>query len=268
MSSIIETIEYLRSLFFEEEFSWESFEDETAYNEIERGNIPNVQFLTLILKTPVKSKLLVFSCRLLIATTEYQLNLSWKDNSWLSRQDFECLSGQLTTQQGIVEDIQQIQNAAESILIETTVQTVSKKLSYEFLREWIWFPMIYTREKRGHILSWASSYQITGFLCPGKPGCMCLEGSKEKVAEFIHDIKTVSWSDLPSSHKKMTSQWKEAFVCKDLEDFESRRLFKNMIEVKFDIHGTFSNHNDLGKLQDWMVNKGCGEAFEHLFQMS
>ncbi|KAG1471113.1 hypothetical protein G6F56_002306 [Rhizopus delemar] len=272
MSNVVETIEFLRSLFFDDEFEWASKEDQENYEAIEQEENPQIQYLAVRLKAPVKEQQLYFLCRISLMDSDYQLSLPWTDNGWLSRQDHEQLMASMVPGEdrtsGILENIQQLQMLAEPMLVEEKEQVREKTEQCDFLREWIWFPMIYTREKRGHIISWAPSYQITGFLCPGKPGCMCLEGSKEKVAQFIHDIKTISWSDIPSSHKKMTSQWKEAFVCNNSNEFESHRLFKEMTEIKFDIHGAFSNHNDLGKLQLWMEEKGCGEAFEHLFEMS
>jgi hypothetical protein len=95
---------------------------------------------------------------------------------------------------------------------------------------------------------------------------MCLEGPEKNVMQFVNDIKTISWADIPASHRKMTSRWKQHVNCSNKVELESHRLFENMTEVKFDIHGQFSNHNDLSKLQSWMQEKGCGEAFDHLFE--
>jgi hypothetical protein len=95
---------------------------------------------------------------------------------------------------------------------------------------------------------------------------MCLEGPEKQVVQFVNDIKTISWADIPASHRKMTSRWKQSVECNNNAELEQQRLFENMIEVKFDIHGAFANHNDLSMLQAWMQEKGCGEAFDHLFE--
>lgn len=38
-----------------------------------------------------------------------------------------------------------------------------------------------------------------------------------------------------------------------------------MTEITFDLHGAFGNHNDLGMLQQWLKDKDCPDAFDHLF---
>ncbi|ORE22573.1 hypothetical protein BCV71DRAFT_171521 [Rhizopus microsporus] len=190
----------------------------------------------MIIKAPIKELFLCFYCRLSLISENYDLSLPSSDNHWLSRQEHKQLTDALAAVEGddrasrIIESIQTISTLAEPMLEEYEKQQ-QKQLkkntsdeSIEFLREWIWFPMIYTREK------------------------------------------TVSWSDIPSSHKKMTSQWKEQAQCLTREELDRCRLFKDMTEVKFDIHGAFSNHNNLGMLQAWMEEKGCGKAFNYLFE--
>ncbi|EIE90926.1 hypothetical protein RO3G_15637 [Rhizopus delemar RA 99-880] len=166
----------------------------------------------------------------------YRLTLPSSENGWLNRQDHEQLTAYLNEKNDkqedraseILENIQQVKSVTESIVMEQQEEKKEMikddKKPIEFLREWIWFPMIYTREK------------------------------------------TISWSDIPPSHKKMTSQWKEHVECDSKAQFESNRLFKDMTEIKFDIHGKFANHNDLNKLQTWMEKKGCGKAFDYLFE--
>lgn len=94
---------------------------------------------------------------------------------------------------------------------------------------------------------------------------MCLEGSEKKVIQFVNDIKTISWASIPPGHRKMTSRWKQLVDCQNETELNAQRIFQDMAEVKFDIHGRFANHNELSMLQAWMQEKGCGEAFEHLF---
>ena len=63
----------------------------------------------------------------------------------------------------------------------------------------------------------------------------------------------------------MTSKWQEKTECGSLAELQALRRFSDMKEYTFDIHGQFANHNDLNKLQDWMKENGCAEAFDHLF---
>jgi hypothetical protein len=95
---------------------------------------------------------------------------------------------------------------------------------------------------------------------------MCLEGSEKQVTQFVNDIKTISWADIPAGHRKMTSRWKEYVDCNNNTELENARLFQGMTELKFDISGKFANHTSLNMLQAWMQEKGCGEAFNHLFE--
>ena len=95
---------------------------------------------------------------------------------------------------------------------------------------------------------------------------MCLEGPEKNVIQFVNDIKTISWADIPASHRKMSSRWKQHVACQDNNELKQARLFPDMIEIKFDIHGPFANHNSLSMLQAWMQEKQCGEAFDHLFE--
>ncbi|KAI8099566.1 uncharacterized protein BX664DRAFT_382090 [Halteromyces radiatus] len=134
------------------------------------------------------------------------------------------------------------------------------------IREWLWLPMIYTKEKRGHIVSWAPNYDITGILMSGKPGMLCLEGTEKSVASFINDIKTISWADIPAGHKKISTKYQERFECDNMDTFnQTIRKFKNMQELKFDTSGKFRNHSDLVMLKKWMTEHNVDYAFGHLF---
>ncbi|CAO3581776.1 unnamed protein product [Absidia cylindrospora] len=134
------------------------------------------------------------------------------------------------------------------------------------IREWLWLPMIYTKEKRGHIVDWAPGYRITGFLFAGKPGCLCLEGSEKSVASFINDIKTISWADIPAGHKKISTKYQERFICDSMDVFDQEhRKFNTMQELKFDTSGKFRNHNDLDMLKKWMAEYQADDAFGYLF---
>ncbi|KAI7907780.1 uncharacterized protein BX663DRAFT_482057 [Cokeromyces recurvatus] len=295
LSNAVNTIDLLQSIYFDKEFEFRRLEDEKLYLKIQachekdewsslsKESLPN--HIEFILKAPIDNTTmhLVFNGRIsLIPHIDDQLTLTSASNPWLSREDHEILNRILNDDQNkvdsttwIIEKLQHMQSAAEPyalLWLQKSKQNTMNKANGDnepvvrFLRDWIWFPMIYTREKRGHIIHWAPRYNITGFLCPGKPGCMCLEGTEEDVTTFVNDIKTISWADIPASHRKMTSRWKQSSECKSHAEIDSQRLFSSMTEVKFDIHGTFANHNDLNKLQSWLQEKGCGEAFKHLFE--
>lgn len=85
------------------------------------------------------------------------------------------------------------------------------------------------------------------------------------MAKFINDIKTKSWADIPSSHKKISTKFQEKFECESMDDLELHRKFKDMKELKFETSGKFRNHNDLDALKKYMIEIEAGEAFSHLF---
>ncbi|KAI8373991.1 hypothetical protein EDC96DRAFT_605634 [Choanephora cucurbitarum] len=300
----VNTVDLLQSIYFDKEFEFKTAEDEANYQHLQScieqedwtGNTTQLEFdIKAPIDLPENEReqggyhlYLTFYCRLSTTSpTEYGLTIPSASNLWLAREDHEALVYAMTHEVDlpdqeerstcIVEKMQQMQIIAEPYamawLKRKQEQTEKERAALatengpvRFLRDWIWFPMIYTREKRGDIVKWAPKYGITGFLCPGKPGCMCLEGTEQKIAQFINDIKTISWADIPAGHKKMTSRWKQVVECQDKAGFESQRIFKDMQEVKFEIHGAFANHNNLSMLQTWLNERGCGEAFSHLFE--
>ncbi|KAI8970182.1 hypothetical protein BDF20DRAFT_838562 [Mycotypha africana] len=307
LSSAVQTIDLLQSIFFnKDEFHFAEEKEERLFQQLkswdETGDWPDnntdisrATKLQFFIKAPVDvdscvkaaPSFITLHCTLsLVSLTDYQLTLPSAANDWLSRDDHQAMSEELSNyvvdepmedrSTWIVEKIQHVQQIAETYIEkwsndrkekEKQAAATNKSGPMRFLREWIWFPMIYTKNKRGDIIDWAPQYKITGFLCPGKPGALCLEGPDKKVSQFINDIKTISWANIPPSHKKMTSRWKETVEdCQNEEELDSHRIFPDMQEVKFDIHGQFANHNNLSMLQTWMKEKGCGEAFERLFE--
>lgn len=305
LAEAVTTIDLLQSIYFDKEFEFQRKEDQELYTQLHAcwesdtwasfENLPsNLEFT---IKAPIEIPetddnedeeqviYLTFKGSISLKNkTDYHLVLPSASNLWLSREDHETLVNTLNNitiddaedrSTWIIEKMQQLQSITEPYAIAYAEkvkqglkreQTLAEGGPVTFLRDWIWFPMIYTREKRGHIIDWAPKYNITGFLCPGKPGCMCLEGPEKSVIQFVNDIKTISWADIPASHRKMSSRWKQKLECNNNIELNEARLFQDMTEVKFDIHGPFANHNSLSGLQAWMQEKGCGDAFDHLFE--
>ncbi|CEP11932.1 hypothetical protein [Parasitella parasitica] len=305
LSDAVNTIDLLQSIYFDKEFEFKRNEDEITYKSLQGcweadtwpacfdPSLPgNLEFT---IKAPVELQelqdqddhlYLTFNGQIsLDSIADYQLTLPSAANFWLSREDHESLVHILNNEiqldstedrsTCIIEKMQQLQSIAEPYALAKLQKLKEDKDKgkpgkdngpVRLLRDWIWFPMIYTREKRGDIIDWAPKYNITGFLCPGKPGAMCLEGPEKNVIQFVNDIKTISWASISPSCRKMSSRWKQHVDCANYDELSSHRIFTDMVEVKFDIHGQFANHNDLSKLQSWLQEKGCGEAFDHLFE--
>ncbi|GAA5794806.1 hypothetical protein EDC94DRAFT_606886 [Helicostylum pulchrum] len=296
LTDAVNTIDLLQSIYFDQEFEFQHTEDETFYSKLHAcwetdtwtsfSNLPsNLEFT---IKAPIEipddeeiQLHLVFNGSISLTNiTDYQLSLPSASNFWLSREEYDSLVNMLNEIQvdddadrstWIIEKMQQLQTEAVPFAVSYLEKSKKQNMVRDdgpvrFLREWIWFPMIYTREKRGDIIAWAPKYGITGILVPGKPGMMGLEGTEKNVVRFINDIKTISWASLPASHRKMSSKWKQFVDCNNTQELNQARLFNDMTELKFDIHGPFGNRNSLSLLQAWMQEKGCGEAFGHLFE--
>lgn len=69
-------------------------------------------------------------------------------------------------------------------------------------RYYLWFPSLSTPSKRKDLVTYASRYDLTGFVLAGKPGLLCLEGRAGGVQAYLGDIKNESWGDIPSYQKK------------------------------------------------------------------
>lgn len=150
--------------------------------------------------------------------------------SWLSRSTHQSLSDSLaslpaeddptTAVLGALELVRELGSAAIP-LVEEVVEEVGGK---EEVRVWFWLQSLSTREKRNDMVNWAPGFGLTGFvmagqseplsvapplrsadfcrvLFTGKPGLLCLEGNPKLIQEYMNDIKSVSWADIPVSSR-------------------------------------------------------------------
>eukprot|EP01105_Mastigella_eilhardi_P007322 TRINITY_DN18809_c0_g1_i1.p1 TRINITY_DN18809_c0_g1~~TRINITY_DN18809_c0_g1_i1.p1 ORF type:complete len:283 (+),score=97.54 TRINITY_DN18809_c0_g1_i1:97-945(+) len=161
--------------------------------------------------------------------------------------------------------------AARAALDTRTCTPAAKPLSVdetfpcEFLREWVYLPMLYSKEKRADLADYAQRYGLTGFFVAGKPACMCFEGRAGAVASCLSEVRSVSWADVPARDKKMSTMAQERSRCNDAAALAAARRFGPVAEVSFDVHGQRANHRDLALLRDWLANRGCPTAFGLLF---
>ncbi|KAF4976367.1 hypothetical protein FZEAL_6943 [Fusarium zealandicum] len=129
------------------------------------------------------------------------------------------------------------------------------------VRVWFYFPSISTRSKRDDLVNYAPTYGLTGFLLAGKPGILCLEGGSSAIDDFMKFIKTESWGDIPSQHKKVSERYRETGP--DVE-----RAFADMQEITDlmpERRGERGNRNDMKALEVWLNKSGLGEAFGKVF---
>lgn len=142
--------------------------------------------------------------------------------------------------------------AASSATNEPEAQATSGKL----VRVWFYLQSLSTRSKRNDIVNWAPNYGLTGFVLAGKPGILCLEGTSDNISAYMSDIKTRSWSDIPSHQKKISERYRE-------EGQHIERVFQNMREVTGEISkgGHRGNRGEMGEVRRMFEGVGLGEVF-------
>ncbi|KAI9207706.1 uncharacterized protein BJ171DRAFT_596697 [Polychytrium aggregatum] len=134
-----------------------------------------------------------------------------------------------------------------------------------FAREWVYFPSLSTKEKRKDLVDYALRLGLTGFVTPGKPGVLVVEGLDTHINTYFHEIRTVSWADLPPAHKKMTLRHRDKQAISSVRELDALRKFKGMVEIVFDLHGARGNRNSLFKMETFLAEAGCADAFGKLF---
>jgi hypothetical protein len=215
LSDVVNNLELIRSIYFgDEEFKFSSPTDLALYDQllhhVETNTLASLhtecRTIGFYLKVSLENDLvLVVEGRLSLADEHTcQLTVPSQQNSWLDRSQHQQLIRAWDDHwRSLLGDNNDDDRASQILLmLEQAPQVVDPMVQWycqqqkdreakaakaavvgplACLREWLWLPMIYTKEKRGHIVDWAPSYGITGFLFAGKPGCLCLEGT-EKVS--------------------------------------------------------------------------------------
>lgn len=153
----------------------------------------------------------------------------------------------------------------KQLTTEKNNQVVLSSADCMFVRTWIYLPMLYTKEKRADLIAYGKIYDITGFVAAGKPACMCLEGTAENVSQYLSDIRSISWADIPPQDKKMSTMAQDKVQCESQAQLQAQRKFGPIEELTFEVHGKMSNHQDLAQLENWLSDRGFSAAFQVLF---
>ena len=72
-----------------------------------------------------------------------------------------------------------LQENVMQFYIETESANKSDIKDTSLSRYWIYSHHIYSKKKRRHILDLATKADLTGFILPGRPGIMCIEGCED-----------------------------------------------------------------------------------------
>ncbi|KAM0786942.1 hypothetical protein ACM66B_002363 [Microbotryomycetes sp. NB124-2] len=195
---------------------------------------------------------------------------------WLSRSQHATLSDKLTSYLNndtkgdepatvfeLIEHVRQagqemyetIEHAKRQVNLQREQRDYSKDET-----EWrVWFVLtsLSTREKRQDMVDWAPSYGLTGVVLAGKPALLVLEGTSDNVDKYMSDIKSKSWSDVPSFQKKVSERFRSPI------SQQEPRAFQDMQEITHLISrgGHRGNRGDMVEVRDFLESKGLGDAF-------
>lgn len=148
---------------------------------------------------------------------------------------------------------------------------VSSTSSPHVLRTWHLLVSLSTKEKRKDLVSYAARYNLTGFVLAGKPGLVVLEHAMEQgddinsivdvIDKYWSDIKTISWSDIPPGHKKVSQKHQEVLVPRCFQDMQE---ISNLGEISSSevIEAGRVRKNDLDKVKTWLQKHGCGSQLD------
>jgi hypothetical protein len=179
---------------------------------------------------------------------------------WLNRAATNQIMAGLPEDEDLLGTIEHIKEATaeqlQQALNNANSNTTSIADSKPLVRVWFYFPSISTRSKRDDFIIHAPTYSLTGFLYAGKPGLLCVEGASTEIDAYMKYIKTESWGDIPAHHKKVSERYRES------ENVQ--RVFTKMTEITDTVgerRGHRVNRGDMKAIEDWLVERGLGEAF-------
>merc|ERR1711980_25565 len=91
-------------------------------------------------------------------------------------------------------------NLARYKLAETVKP--KKKEILQFGRYWIYSHHIYSNEKRRNMAQLSDEFDLRGFVLPGKPGIICVEGDVDNCHRFYSAIKRWNWQHVELKHEE------------------------------------------------------------------
>ncbi|WVQ93662.1 hypothetical protein IAU59_000738 [Kwoniella sp. CBS 9459] len=205
------------------------------------------------------------------------LAIRFKQPSWLSRSSYETMTGlqQPPSENeeaseyllSTIETIREFLKAAHTLSKQEAQSNGSDKSkgrsewAYDadtpIDRVWFWFPTLSTREKRDDLVNYGNEMGLTGFVLAGKPALLCVEGPGMIVDKYMSRIKSESWSDIPSNHKKVTERLRNRLAS------PTSRAFETMSEVTHLVpkYGQYNHRGDMSEVRRLMDSWGVGDDF-------
>ena len=124
-----------------------------------------------------------------------------------------------------------------------------------FCRMWLYMHHIYSKTKRRDILSLSSELDLTGFMLPGKPGVVCVEGDVRNTKQFYNILRRWNWKSISCRKKEVVPD----------RDISVQRKITGFQELGLDTHGPRQNHMDMGQFLDYLREHGLEYMFKILF---
>uniref|UniRef100_A0A6A7G6W0 RWD domain-containing protein 2A n=1 Tax=Hirondellea gigas TaxID=1518452 RepID=A0A6A7G6W0_9CRUS len=139
--------------------------------------------------------------------------------------------------------------------------TNSKKNS--FCRMWIYSHHIYSKTKRKDLLELSVEYDLSGFMLPGKPGLICVEGIWANIETWWSIVRSWNWQKILCKRQET-----KALKNDELSDISSLRRFGKFKELGTadDIRvksGGF--HVDMGDLYRYLKKNSSEYMFKEYF---
>eukprot|EP00088_Acartia_fossae_P057770 TRINITY_DN6742_c1_g1_i10.p1 TRINITY_DN6742_c1_g1~~TRINITY_DN6742_c1_g1_i10.p1 ORF type:complete len:289 (-),score=30.38 TRINITY_DN6742_c1_g1_i10:161-1027(-) len=141
----------------------------------------------------------------------------------------------------------------------TTSETDSNSVinSGMFSRLWIYSHHIYSKIKRKNMLDLSKEYCLSGFVLPGKPGIICIEGDSKNTGDWWAIVRNWQWKRLSL---KIQQDEKTG-------DIDGQRKFDGFQEIGEVKGNTRDYHMDMGAFQVYLNNHGFGDLFGELFSI-
>ncbi|KAF2708740.1 hypothetical protein K504DRAFT_491409 [Pleomassaria siparia CBS 279.74] len=185
--------------------------------------------------------------------------------TWMNRKAHADMVQQMPvdSQDAILMVIEYLkQEVADYLTSQTASISEVREVDTKLVRVWFYLQSLSTRSKRDDMVNWAPNYGLTGFVLAGKPGILCLEGRSDNISSYMSEIKTRSWSDVPSHQKKVSERYREEGIAK--------RVFENMREVTGEISqgGHRGNRGEMREVREMFEGVGLSDVFAEVLGLA
>lgn len=155
----------------------------------------------------------------------------------------------------VVSMIQENLDEFSKNLQGTSNETQESEFVYE--RLWIYSHHIKSKTKRQNIIKSARDLSLTGFMRPGKPGIICVEGLQENVQEFWKIIRQWTWQKIQIRKSEVKKSHAELFKFGKFDQFREQIFTTNEendeeIPMNMSLFMKFLQEHDCTYIKDYI----------------